>query len=70
MLAYIMEQFKYLVVDELGEGVRKFYSLNEAKHFISNKPELRLNKLSFKPNEEVVNQLIRDSLAKYGEPPF
>jgi len=41
--------FKYYVIDEFGDKMRMFYTRNEAKYYVSNKPGWKAVKLPDKP---------------------
>ena len=61
-----MLQFKYLVVDDEGEPLRKFYSLSQAEWFLRLKHDCKIIKLNFKSDGE-----IREALFKQvGDAPF
>lgn len=62
--------FKYLVIDDMGDRVKHFHELREAKHFISNKPEMTIKKLHNKTQKQIQLESFKQFTEKYGEPPF
>lgn len=54
---------RYIVIDEFGEPIRKFYSRNEAKDFIEKRPEMKILVL---PKVDILSKLLDD----IGQAPF
>ncbi|CAB4139447.1 hypothetical protein UFOVP342_39 [uncultured Caudovirales phage] len=50
-------QWKYLVVDEDGFGLKKFFSLSDAKYFLELRKDCKLIKLPFKSKTCIYNEL-------------
>ena len=54
---------RYIVIDEDGEPIRKFYSRNEANAFVEKRPEMKILVL---PKIDMLSKLLDD----IGQAPF
>lgn len=52
-----MIQQKYIVIDEDGQPIRKFYTRIEAKNFIEKRPEM---KILVAPKVDVFSKMLDD----------
>jgi hypothetical protein len=52
-------EFKYLVVDDEGEPLRKFYSLSQAEWFSRLKYDCKIIRLNFKTDEQIREELFK-----------
>lgn len=56
---------KFLVSDEFGEPLRKFYTRQEAEWFITSRPNCTVKQIATEQRETFADQL-----DKYGDAPF
>lgn len=58
-----MIEQRYIVIDEFGEPIRKFYTRRDAKTFIEKRPEM---KIVVTPKKNIFDKLFDD----VGQAPF